>query len=924
MAQIKINASLSGANSIFGAIGDVSLGTTALTTATGAINAGNTAISVNNTGIVSANAGKVTFTADAGLAAGTDLVVNNPDATNVASWTVDASYTSTGISLSGNAAAATYIGGKGNDTLVGGGNDTLTGGAGNDVFTVKGNDVITDYTYGEDIIGSVVGNGNITFSGTADAVITNGTGNNATLTGAVKDGIFKVSDNDSVDTWITKANTGINMDAHEAVNKVNLYGADGNDTLIGNTKDNSLFGGKGDDVIWGGGAGNDTMKGDAGADTFYWGTGEGNDLIVDMEAGFAAGNDVIKLYNANVADLTFANDSAANNTLSIGSGSAKKNLTLGGVNANTSELLIEDKNGVTQKVWFAAANEKMTVTADSLAADLYISNGNGAVDFSATTTTSVNLNDSKFTKITQATGSATAHTTLVGGYTTSSTLTAGAAGADLWGGGSKADSLVGAGGVDTFWFGAGDGKDIIKKFAGGFAKGNDVLKLHTVADLKDVKLVTDAANSTIKLSSADVLTLEDITAATNAGVNLKLQNAAGEEKKVWFGNSAAATTVTVTAANLADLYIGGAGSDTLNFSSATNLDPMYVWLGDTSKYSSVENVKGTGAANDTLIGGSAAGTLEGGTGDNVMWGGSSAAQSMKGGTGADTFWFGAGDGKDVVLDYTADDTIHLYDQTYNGVLAGANITAANNATNVGNLDIKIAVGTDVMTLTDVAPTGGTNSAIVKMTDKDNKSVTAVVAANSAKLDYNADAKLYYANANSSELVVTGSDDVNLFLGNGWGATNGSDVYFTANTLTKIDATTATNANFVFAGYSEANNTFKGAGAGATTAMWGGGKSTDTMIGGAGEDSFYFGTGDGKDTITDATAADKVIFYADAIADLTASISGTSLVVSTKAGDTLSIQGWFGDNVMNTFQVGADAKNLYSFDKDSNSFKKKEA
>lgn len=919
MAQITINASLSGA-SIFGALGDVSLGTTALTTATGAINAGNTAISVNNTGIVSANAGKVTFTADAGLAAGTDLIVNNPNAANVASWTVDASYTTTGISLSGNATTdtTTFIGGKGNDTLVGStGNDTLTGGAGNDVFTVKGNDVITDYTYGEDIIGSAVGNGNITFSGTADAVITNGGGNNATLTGAVKDGIFKVSGNDTIDTWITKANTGINMDAHEAVNKVKLYGADGNDTLIGNAKDNSLFGGAGNDVIWGGGAGNDEMTGNAGADTFYWGTGEGNDLIADFDAG----NDVIKLYNANVADLTFANDSAANNTLSIGSGSAKKNLTLGGETANTSKLLIEDKNGVTQKVWFAAANEEMTVTADSLAADLYISNGNGTIDFGGTTTTSVNLNDSKFTKITQAEGSDTAHTTLVGGYTTSSTLTAGVAGADLWGGGSKADSLVGAAGVDTFWFGAGDGKDSISGNF-GFAEGNDVLKLHTVADLRDVKLVSDGTNSTIKLSSADVLTLAGVDAGA-AGVNLKLQNAAGEEKKVWFANNANATTVTVTAANLADLYIGGAGSDKLDFNDPTNLDPMYVWLGDTSKYSSVENVKGTGAANDTLIGGSAAGTLEGGAGDNVMWGGSSAAQSMKGGTGADTFWFGAGDGKDVVLDYTTanDDTIHLYDQTYNGVLSSAVITAANAAT-VGNLDIKIAVGTDVMTLKDVAPTG--NGAIVKMTDKDNKAVTAVVAANSAKLDYNADAKLYYANANSSELVVTGSDDVNLFLGNGWGATNGSDIYFTASTVTEIDASTATNANFVFAGYSQADNVIRGADTGATTAMWGGGKSTDTMIGGAGEDSFYFGTGDGKDTITDATAADKVIFYADAIADLTASISGTSLVVSTKAGDTLSIQGWFDDNMMNTFQVGADAKNLYSFDKESSTFKKKEA
>ena len=73
MAQITINASLSGANSIFGALGDVSLGTTALptalTTVTGAINAGKTQADLDSqakqTGLAQASLGTVADTSAA-------------------------------------------------------------------------------------------------------------------------------------------------------------------------------------------------------------------------------------------------------------------------------------------------------------------------------------------------------------------------------------------------------------------------------------------------------------------------------------------------------------------------------------------------------------------------------------------------------------------------------------------------------------------------------------------------------------------------------------------------------------------------------------------------------------------------------------------------------------------------------------------
>lgn len=57
-----------------------------------------------------------------------------------------------------------------------------------------------------------------------------------------------------------------------------LYGLDGHDALHGGAGNDTLFAGDGDDIL-GGGTGNDTLYGEFGNDAYYFGLGDGHDVI---------------------------------------------------------------------------------------------------------------------------------------------------------------------------------------------------------------------------------------------------------------------------------------------------------------------------------------------------------------------------------------------------------------------------------------------------------------------------------------------------------------------------------------------------------------------------------------------------------------------------------------------------------------------
>lgn len=213
-------------------------------------------------------------------------------------------------SLVGTTLDDSLYGFAGNDTLDGGsGNDTLYGGDGNDTYlfgTGGGQDWVYDENGTNRINLSVLQTG-VTLSRTDAYGVTikiNGTDQitiaNWFLSSTFQITDVKFSDNSvwnyatlSTATWGTiPVKNGTESSDYlsgtdggaDTINGLGgndvIYSYAGNDTLDGGSGNDRIYGGNGDDAITGG-AGNDEMEGGSGNDTYYFGTGSGQDMIMD-------------------------------------------------------------------------------------------------------------------------------------------------------------------------------------------------------------------------------------------------------------------------------------------------------------------------------------------------------------------------------------------------------------------------------------------------------------------------------------------------------------------------------------------------------------------------------------------------------------------------------------------------------------------
>lgn len=159
--------------------------------------------------------------------------------------------------LHGGDGSDTLYGGKGGDTLVGGnGKDTLKGGKGHDVL---------EGGAGKDVIKGGKGYDTASYD-SADAAV-------------------KVSLSSG------KASGGAGIDTLKSIES--LIGSNFDDRLYGNAAENIIAGGDGDDIIKSkdgkdtliGGKGDDALSGGKGADVFVFGSGDGEDTILDWKDG---------------------------------------------------------------------------------------------------------------------------------------------------------------------------------------------------------------------------------------------------------------------------------------------------------------------------------------------------------------------------------------------------------------------------------------------------------------------------------------------------------------------------------------------------------------------------------------------------------------------------------------------------------------
>jgi Ca2+-binding RTX toxin-like protein len=412
---------------------------------------------------------------------------------------------------------ANTITGDGNDNVLTGGNqdDVLNGGAGNDtLYGGAGNDILDG------------GSGNDTlYGGDGDDILTGGLGNDLLDGGAgVNTASYAYAAGAvTVDLAITGAQTVASGDVDTLINIQNLIGSGGNDTLRGSDGNNRIEGGAGNDIIFGR-AGDDILLG-----------GDGDDILVG-----GAGRDIL-------------DGGAGNNTASYED-------ALTGVNAS----LVTSANN----------------TGDA-EGDVYIN--------------IQNLKGSDFNDVLEGDDQA-----------------------NILFGGAGNDTLIGGGGNDILH--GGDGDDIL---IGG--AGADVFN-------------GDAGNDTVRYTGADNINIDLHTGALGTGdaqgdTFNSIENVSGTT-----GNN-----TFYMGANTMNI-IGNGGNDTVSYllagasvTASLRTGGSAGWAnGDT--YVGIANLTGS-AHNDTLAGDGQINRIDGGAGNDLLYG---TLNTVGTATDGDTFIGGTG------------------------------------------------------------------------------------------------------------------------------------------------------------------------------------------------------------------------------------------------------------------------------------------
>jgi VCBS repeat-containing protein len=393
---------------------------------------------------------------------------------------------------------------EGDDTLYGTpGNDTIDGLGGNDqIFGLGANDSLIGGT-GNDTINPGLGNDTVNGSDGNDLLVVD----YSTLTTDI------TSTNSGTSGTISTTGNGVN---YTNIERMNLSGGSGNDTLIGTSGNDTIFGnagadylvgGDGDDSLDGGagndtldgGSGNNTLNGGAGDDTFnnMIGTGtvsggDGNDTFIisgpftgtidggggtdriEIDPSYGGGGDII--LPGTIAGIEADRGSSGNDYLIGGDG----NDSLDGQGGNdilearggndtllggTGDDVLKPGLG-TDTVDGGAGNDLLVVDYSSLSTDVSSSHSNGSGTIS---TTGNRVDYSNIERLNLKTGSGNdvlvgtaGDDTLVAGDGTDSLF--GGAGSDSLDGGAGNDTLVGAnpnsnnpgsGEIDTLAGGAG-------------------------------------------------------------------------------------------------------------------------------------------------------------------------------------------------------------------------------------------------------------------------------------------------------------------------------------------------------------------------------------------------------------------------------------------------------------------------------------
>ncbi|HWT99953.1 MAG TPA: hypothetical protein VN229_20120 [Terriglobales bacterium] len=586
---------------------------------------------------------------------GTDTVLSSATfmlGANVENLTLTGSVA---INGTGNALANTLIGNAANNVLNGqAGADAMSGGKGNDTYYIddvgdtvtelsgEGTDTIissvsvnlsTGSFVGQEIenVTLATGTGAINATGNALANILTGNESNNTLDGkggadtmiggngsdtyivdntgdVVTEGVGLVGDIDTVQASVSFT-LGANLENLTLTGSANINGT-GNtlaNVIAGNSGDNKLDGGAGADTLVGG-LGNDIYVIDNVNDKVTENVGEGTDTVISSVA--------IDLQSGNWASQEIENVTLTGTAALSVNGNTLDNIITGNTAANT--LYGDDGNdtldGGAGADLLVGGDGNDTYIVDNVGDQAIESSSSGGTDLvksSVSFTLSANVENLTLTGTASINGTGNGLDNVITGNS----------GANVLNGGTGDDTMVGGLGNDTYYVdGAGD---VVTENAG---EG------------------TDTIISTLSLSLAALLNVENLTLLDAAGVSTATGNAANN---ILTGN---ASDNVLDGGAGADTMIGGAGNDTyivdnvgdqvvesISGSAGGTADEVDASVTfSLASLANIENLTLTGSADINGTGNAGANIIIGNSGNNTLNGGAG-ADDLRGGTGNDTY-----------------------------------------------------------------------------------------------------------------------------------------------------------------------------------------------------------------------------------------------------------------------------------------------
>lgn len=826
---------------------------------------------------------------------------------------IDASSLSTGVALTGGAAAATLTGGSGADSLTGGSKKTtLVGGAGSDLLTAgkggafihpgagadvitlaggkdtvaigknDGANTVTGYTAGKDVImlegatqAEIEAVGAALVSTTeGDVVLTYGattltlknavrkkisiSGSDGVVNTKKKKGVIVAKTNDFTDSLFetNKALTAVTVKGgFSGTFDARKYGASDTVVRIDGTDakaGTTLIGNSKNNIITAPKSGG-TLRGGTGKDTLY--AGDSADVI---EIGKSDGADIVKNFDIENDSIVFDDGNAA--------ASERKPINLSGFSTASSGTALS----ITLKTSKSSAALREILTADSREAlTEKIGAGknvkltvNGASHYFATDNTGA-----IFTYETGAYyhGGTGAKDTLVISTASNVDFTADAAnyqGVEIFDASASTGDVTFTGGKGVRTFIGGTGKNVFTGGAGAetFVVNGSENTITNYGSGKDViKFSTMDSSMTLTAAySAGDVTLTDGTSS------VVVKGGAGSSFIVSDKDGTIKANKTIYAAILPT----GMSLDktrktltlTADFTGEVHPD-FYSNLTtkvDASKVTGRVTVYGT-EKNNTILGAKGGGTYTGGAGNDTL-------TLVKKNGASDTVVYSSGDGKDTVKNFEAGiDLVELAGIGKDGFAAGSSGSSA-----------KLMVGDGVLTLANLA------DAKSKVSVKTEDGVMTTVFGRQDKANTflcSSDVDRYYGSATKTDTVRLGkSSGVQT-------VTLTSDKFknidvFDASKLDDGKKAAAGRVNMVIGDFSQ-NVTVKG----------GDGRDTFTREGGTGAVTYWFGKDSGADTIIGSKSIDSI--YLDGvknISDAYIALDGSNLSIAV-GSSSLTVKSW---------------------------------